>query len=330
VTNIVGGYDFEWDNSGDEIRLFDIAGNEILHMTYADSLAWPKGADGTGRTLELTNDLADMDLASSWFDGCIKGSPGVGYMPCNDALVFSEVNYNSAAAMDAGDWIEIWNTTTDAIDLSGWKCVDEMDSLIYTFEEGTVLESDDRLVLSGDLTLFTTRHPDVIDLKGPFQFGLDASGEEIRLFNEHGVLQFTMIYNDAAPWPFEADGGGKTLELENASGVMNDGNNWFAGCPEGSPGTVYDPDCDGVIAITELHENAITISPNPAHDITYIRYVGAEHDFISIQVCDMSGKIVQTSGTDQTILYRRDLPAGMYQIRFITEGKVITQMLIWQ
>ena len=332
ITNVVGGYDFEWDNSGDDIRLFDIAGNEIIHMAYADSLGWPQGADGTGRTLELINPTADMNNPGSWFDGCIAGSPGEAYSPCNDALVFSEINYNSSAAMNAGDWVEILNTTTDDMDISGWKFLDGEDSLIYTFESGTTIPANERLVLSGDLDLFESRHPDITNVTGAFNFGLDASGEEIRLFNDHGILQFTVIYDDAAPWPYEADGAGKTLELESASGIMNNGDNWFAGCPEGSPGTIYDPDCDGVIAIEESVPASLLVFPNPAKNYVMIAF---ENNYNSgrIELCNLSGQIIyetQSLENGQVIIPRNEIASGVYRVRLIADKKMIESLLVWE
>jgi len=36
---------------------------------------------------------------------------GVAYTPCNPDIVFSEINYNSSLLKDAGDWVELHNTT---------------------------------------------------------------------------------------------------------------------------------------------------------------------------------------------------------------------------
>ena len=76
VTNVIGGFYFNFDNSGDVIKLFDLANDPIFNVEYSDSLSWPKGADGTGRTLELIIPGIDPNSPSSWFDGCLRGSPG--------------------------------------------------------------------------------------------------------------------------------------------------------------------------------------------------------------------------------------------------------------
>lgn len=135
-----------------------------------------KGADGTGRTLELIIPGIDPNSPSSWFDGCLRGSPGTYYTPCENDIVFGEINYHSSAASDAGDWIELWNTTSNDIDISGWKFVDDKDTLLYTFSSGTILNANERYVVANDITKLVSRHTSITNFTGPFQFGLD--GEE--------------------------------------------------------------------------------------------------------------------------------------------------------
>lgn len=42
VTNVIGGFYFNFDNSGDVIKLFDLANDPIFNVEYSDSLSWPK------------------------------------------------------------------------------------------------------------------------------------------------------------------------------------------------------------------------------------------------------------------------------------------------
>ena len=39
-------------------------------------------------------------------------------------VVINEINYNSATQFDAGDWIELYNGSSQAIDISGWHFTD--------------------------------------------------------------------------------------------------------------------------------------------------------------------------------------------------------------
>ncbi len=333
VDNVVGGYAFEWDNNGDDVRIYTAGGNIVFEMSYADSAAWPEGADGSGRTLELFTMDADPNLPASWFDGCLGGSPGNAYSPCTEAVIFSEINYHSAVAEDAGDWVELWNHSADEIDLSGWRFVDGADTLLFAIPNGTMLMPDERLVLCGDVTKFNMQHPGVDAYIGAFGFELSNNGDELRLFDAHGVLQYTMIYDDATPWPIEADGIGKTLELSNASGIINDGSNWFAGCPEGSPATVFDPDCDGIIGITSPYISAIQVYPNPASDAVSIAVEEVLQPSDRLIVTDIQGKTICTIFAQQSsrfIIERNGAPAGIYTASVVTAHGVSSVQFVWQ
>ncbi len=79
VSNVIGPIGFDLSNSGDQIRLFDAYGQLFLSFYYSDLLPWPVQADGQGFTCELTSNTANPNNGSSWFSGCIGGSPGRAY-----------------------------------------------------------------------------------------------------------------------------------------------------------------------------------------------------------------------------------------------------------
>jgi len=92
-----------------------------------------------GRTLELNDYFGSLNDGGNWFDGCMFGSPGVAYTPCNPDIVFSEINYNSSLLKDAGDWVELHNTTGTAINLNGYTLKDSKDSNIFFFPAAVTL-----------------------------------------------------------------------------------------------------------------------------------------------------------------------------------------------
>lgn len=332
VDAVVGGHVFEWDNSGDDIRLLNIAGEEMLAMTYADSVSWPEGADGDGRTLELLGLAAILNDPASWFDGCLGGSPGEAYTPCNSAVIFGEINYHSADATNAGDWVELWNTGVTAMDISGWRFVNADDTLLFTFPEPAIIEPNARLVVCADADLFAARHPEVTNVVGECLFTLDNGGDELRLFDDLSRLQFTMQYQDQSPWPVEADGGGKTLELVNPEAPVNNASNWIAGCPEGSPGMVYDPTCDGQILIENTYPDLFTLYPNPAANFIIVDFFMPMTHQDRIIISDMSGRILQSftlDGLDQITLYRGDAPAGVYRASVLQQESITEMMFVW-
>jgi hypothetical protein len=160
-------------------------------------------------------------------------------------LVFSEINYNPplAPAEDAGDWVELWNRSSNPIVLTGHTFRDQRDTNIYTLPAGTILNPDAYLVLARDLVKFSNVHPTVSNVVGGFGFNLSGDGEVIRLFDASERIVYSVVYNDAAPWPLPPDGFGSTLELLDPAGDMDRWYNWFDGCPLGSPGGPFVPSC---------------------------------------------------------------------------------------
>lgn len=152
-------------------------------------------------------------------------------------ITISELNYNADSALNSGDWIELKNFGSQAVDLSGWVLSDGADNHMYHFPTGTVLAAGAYLVVVEDSVKFKSQFPTVSNRIGQLGFNYGNGGDEVRLFDYNGNLYLNFFYSDLAPWPLTPDGGGYTCELLNVNGDLNDGNNWFAGCIGGSPRT---------------------------------------------------------------------------------------------
>ena len=319
VTNVNGPMNFGFSNNNDNIRLYSSNSMLISSVAYADSGQWPKGADGNGRTLELLNYNGDQNDPLNWFDGCMFGSPGVAYTPCNPEIVFSEINYKSAPTMDAGDWVELYNVSQSAINLNQWSLKDGEDTDIYYLPNITLQPGDYR-VLCQDIGKFVSRHATVGNINGPFGFGFSHKGEPIRLFDANGKLTYSVVYDNKSPWPTSPDSGGYTLELSNIHGHMDDGTNWFAGCLEGSPGEVYDPNCG--MGVNEIEDDLLSIYPNPASQWLMVGGSWLENIEAIISVEDILGRnVLQFTTHDSPLtVYVHSLPAGIYFIE-VSDGE---------
>lgn len=324
VTNVRGGFNFGLGNSGDQINIFDNLNNPVCNMAYSDSAGWGSAADGLGFTLELTDPAGNLSDPTNWFPGCVGGSPGVAYTPCNYPILFSEVNYNSLITADAGDWVELHNTTANPIAIGNYVFLDDKDTLPYTIPGGTILPANGYLVLYKDNTLFTNRHASVTNKTGPFLFGLAGSGDACRLYDAAGRLVTSVRYNDEAPWPLTPDGGGYTLELLSENGNMSQGTNWFAGCPEGSPGGPYVNPCG--LSVEENNVLGAMAYPNPFTDNIQLQWTSTVSIKTNIMVFDMYGKLVSSNTTLSAAGINRfdnplpKLAAGIYMLRLNVEG----------
>ena len=152
------------------------------------------------------------------------------------SLVINEINYNSSEDHESGDWIEIFNPGDMDIDVSGYKLKDDNNDHSYNFPDETIIPSGEYLVISNDLEAFSELYYSQIPIVGPFDFGFSGGGDEVRIFDQEGVLVDSVSYDDESPWPLEPDGGGPTLELKNSSLDNELAESWSSSSGFGSPG----------------------------------------------------------------------------------------------
>ncbi len=285
VTSFTGPLGFSLNNTTETIFLKDHNNNEVLHISYTTTQPWPLGTDGDGRTLEFEGAPQSPNDPNAWFAGCVGGSPGEAYFPCDSSLLISEINYKSLTTSDAGDWFEIHSLSTQPVDLSNWYVTDAGMNTIYTIPSGTVVNPNGYLVLAKDLLLFSSIHPAITNVVGPTAIGL-GSTESIHIYNPSNRLIFSVNYSNQSPWPLEADGLGKTLELLSTTGRMCDGSNWFAGCPDGSPGEVYNPLCD--LGLSDNEMDNLVFYPNPVTDMLHV----ALSENAQVQVLSLAGELL--------------------------------------
>ena len=133
-------------------------------------------------------------------------------LPDHPAIVITEFQYHPDSKEDSGDWIELHNPGESPVSTTGWILRDEQADSEYVLPESS-LAPGAYLVLCQDLLRFRRLHPAVTNSLGNFPFGLDNAGDTIRLYEATGAPVLELNYDDAPPWPVEADGTGHTLQL---------------------------------------------------------------------------------------------------------------------
>ncbi len=325
---------FGFSNSNEPLTIFDATNTPILTMHYQDSLPWQIAADGFGRTLELVSDASDPALPSSWFAGCLGGSPGGPYVPCNDAIVYDEINYKSLTTANTGDWVELYNTTSQPINLTGWYMQDSDDSNFFAFPAGTILPALGRLVVFNDQVAFNQYFPNVANKVGPFDFSLNGQGEAIRLFNLNDRLIQSVVYDEDAPWPQGADGDGYTLQLIDSSGILCDGANWQDGCYLGSPGTPFVLPClDNSVDELILNEDLIVLYPNPS-DGNFAIELDAQlaNNEVVVEVYNYLGAQIHYENfentSDKMEIKLPNVSSGMYLMKVAVDGQLFHRNIL--
>lgn len=141
-------------------------------------------------------------------------------------VVINEICYNLSKKENTNDWIEIYNHGNDTLDISGWIFKDSNDKNTFELPSNTFINPKGYIVLCKNSESFHKKYPKVNNYIGDFNFDLSNSDEMLRLFNHEMLPVSSFEYKDSTPWPEEADGKGKTLELKNPLNDCSKARNW--------------------------------------------------------------------------------------------------------
>jgi hypothetical protein len=132
----------------------------------------------------------------------------------NEIMYHHRPQYRDGAvplAVNKEQWVELYNKSGAAVDVSGWKLDD---AIGFTFPPGTSIPAGGFMVVADDLVTFNAAHPGVTAL-GPISGSLSNLGERLVLLDSLGNVVDEVNYRDGKPWPEFADGGGSSIELRN-------------------------------------------------------------------------------------------------------------------
>ncbi|MCA9188880.1 MAG: lamin tail domain-containing protein, partial [Planctomycetales bacterium] len=176
---ILGQWTGGVSNSSETIELRDAADNILLSVTYADREPWNESADGNGATLELrdpfTASAVTFDKWYQWRPSVVYGgTPGAERGNANDVVINEVLTHTDLPQRDT---IELLNTSSQPIDISGWYLSDSGSTLQkYRIPDGTSIGPGEYVVFDED-----DFNP-ALPTDGQIAFALDASsGDDVYL-----------------------------------------------------------------------------------------------------------------------------------------------------
>ena len=176
-------------NGGEKVRLRDALDRVVHDFDYKDG--WYAPTDGEGFSLTIRDSAATnlslWDQKAGWRPSALSGgSPGY-----NDSalavelgsIVINEVLAHSHAALP--DWIELRNTTTNAINVGGWFLSDDnsggTNNTKYEIVAGALIPAGGYLVFYEDISFGNTNAPGC-----HVPFGLSEGGDQVFLYSGIG------------------------------------------------------------------------------------------------------------------------------------------------
>ena len=140
-------------------------------------------------------------------------------------VVINEIMYHPPADREDLQFVELYNTGKEAVDLSGWRF---SKGLKFTFANGTKLAPNAYLVVCSNRAAFATQYGNDVPLAGEFEGHLSGNGEAVELSDKAKKAVDSVKYADDAPWPTAADGESSSLERICPTSPGDDPANWAA------------------------------------------------------------------------------------------------------
>lgn len=139
-------------------------------------------------------------------------------------------------ALPAGEspdtWVELFNRSSNAVDLTGWRLDGGID---FRFAPGTTLTAGGYLVVAKDVACLQSNYPG-IHVVGPYTNKLSRTGERFFLKDPANNPADEVRYFDGGRWPADADGGGSSLELRDPWADNSRAEAWAASDESGRSG----------------------------------------------------------------------------------------------
>jgi hypothetical protein len=268
------GNSFSLSSGGEGVYLFsaDAATTNLTGYSHG----WIFGAAAPGVSFgRYVNSVGEEQLPAQLatsFDAQNIG-PRVG------PVVIREIHYNPAPGGD--EFLELANITDASVALfdpvsptNTWR----LNGLAFDFPTNLSLAARGVLILvATNPAAFRAKYavPASVMVLGPYAGDLQDSGERLRLerpatpdTNSAAYIVVDEVrYNDKAPWPASADGGGASLQRVADASYGNDPVNWQAGVP--TPGAAFtngDADSDGLPDAWELENGTNPFLADAAAD----------------------------------------------------------------
>ncbi len=244
-------------------------------------------------------------------------------------VVISELHYNPVVGEE--EFIELINVSTQTIALFDGQFPEntwQIEGIAYIFPQNIEIGPQSIiLVVPVEPAAFRAARgvPANVDIYGPYSGKLSNAGEVIRLTapdnpDTDGTVPYFDIdrvsYQDSAPWPASADGGGPSIVKINLDGLSSDPVSWLATQNGGTPGYAD----LGSVAIEDLPGTGKGVSvepayPNPFTNTTSLVFVPDQSGRFEVRLFDILGR-------DAGVVFDEVVPAGTKQEVIIEKGNL--------
>ena len=202
-------------------------------------------------------------------------------------LVISKINYHPLVQEDQDssdyEFIEIINNSRSSVNLTGIYFGGL--GLTYQFSPGATISGNKSIYLANKSETFKERYG--FEPFGEFSRSLSKDGEDLVLLDAYGNIIDEVTYNDALPWPKEADGEGALLQLSGLGLDNSLASSWTA-----------INDIAGNLSTNSVQiDPYVTLGPNPVSDLFTLEISSGE--ISNVKLFSLDGKLVRSYAFNQ-------------------------------
>ncbi len=336
----------------DEISYFyDSNGDSIIQQSeflYSESL---KGELNSKDTFHLWYDWADAPSGEKQFivritlplDMKIKNNIAFGNVTTPfdlNSIIINEIMYEPRSG--SSEYIELFNSSNDTIDLFDWKISDKRNASGEANEfalskSSFILNPGEFVTIATDSSIFTS-FPQLIDTSNRViipnkNLSLNNDEDDIILWDLTGRMIDSVRYTSDWHNALLDNVSGRSLERINPNHASIDQRNWSTSANPlgGTPGRT-----NSIFTAVVPTDGSLTVSPNPFspdgdgfEDFAVISYqVPTTTSLLRVRLYDSKGRLVRTlaehepSGSHSELIWdgmndeREKVPMGIYIILF--------------
>ena len=172
---------------------------------------------------KLTGRSASILLPGLVLAGVVATQANSAQAAAPNAVVINELMYNPATDLDTDEFLELANTTSSAVDMSGWTFTA---GITATLPAGAIIPPNGFYVLAADATRFQTLYGRTAN--AVYTGKLSNSGETVTLADATSTTVDSVTYATDNGWPVTPDGLGPVSGADRPALDHNDPLNWAA------------------------------------------------------------------------------------------------------
>lgn len=201
LSGVLGPWTGALSNSGGVVRLRDNSDGVVFEVEYETSPPWPVAPGGTGHSLVLARPSYGMNDPRAWDQSFnLDGSPGSAEPGTTDPYRSVLINEIQATDAASNDFIELYNYSSAAVDISGCSLSASRDTADYVFPPSSILPAGGFVSLNGTALGFSLKAAgDTVYFRTPVAGGLPGRVLDAMKFTAQRAGFATGRFPDGCP-----------------------------------------------------------------------------------------------------------------------------------